>query len=259
MKTIVVANTKGGTGKTTTCLNLATELGLAGKKVLLIDLDPQSSLSKTILTEQALPDYKGIEDLMSAREKEPGEIITQTKIKGVSIIPSHAELGEIALKLVMNASFYVLKDVIRKITSTGSATGGFDYLILDTQPSKNILMLNAFSAVTHVVIPTNPGVYPLMDIVELEETIKSTALNSNPNLQIAGVLVTMMQRATIYRQLENDLREYFGDKVFKATISRLVKSEESAVEGIGVSGLDPACKLALQYRAFTQELLHRLV
>ena len=85
-------------------------------------------------------------------------------------------------------------------------------------------MLNAFTGSDFVLIPTNPSVYPLMDIVELEETIKTTAGNSNPNLSILGVLITMIQRATVYKQLENDLREYFKDKVFKTTISRAAKS-----------------------------------
>jgi chromosome partitioning protein len=248
---ITIGNTKGGTGKTTTTLNLSTELGLAGYKVLIIDFDPQATLGKAILSEQALPEFKGIEELLNSPTLNPTDFITETKIDNVSIIPCHPELGDLALKLVMKASFYSLKDVLRKIEN-------FDFIILDTQPSKNILMLNAFTASDFVLIPTNPGVYPLMDILELEETITSTALNSNPNLQVLGVLITMVQRATIYKQLEDDLRDYFKEKVFKTTISRLVKSEESAVEGTGVSIIDPDCKLALQYKRLTSEILERL-
>jgi chromosome partitioning protein len=251
MKTITIGNTKGGTAKTTTSLNMATELGLLGHKTLLIDFDPQASLGKAVKGEQELSGFKGIEELLTNQLLNPADFITATKINNVYIIPCHAELGETALKLVMKASFYSLKDVLRKIT-------GFDFVILDTQPSKNILMLNAFTASDYILIPTNPGVYPLMDILELEETIRSTAQNSNPNLQILGVLITMVQRGTIYKQLEEDLRDYFKDKVFKTTISRLVKSEESAVEGIGVSGIDPDCKLAHQYRALAVEILKRL-
>jgi chromosome partitioning protein len=251
MTIITIGNTKGGTAKTTTALNLGTELGLAGSKVLIIDFDPQSSLGKAVKGERELVNFKGIEELLNNPALNPADFITETKISNVSIIPCHAELGEIALKLVMKASFYSLKDVLRKII-------GFDFIILDTQPSKNILMLNAFTASDYILIPTNPGVYPLMDILELEETIKSTACNSNPNLQILGVLITMVQRGTIYKQLEDDLRDYFKEKVFKTTISRLVKSEESAVEGIGVSGIDPNCKLALQYKNLAGEILERL-
>jgi chromosome partitioning protein len=152
----------------------------------------------------------------------------------------------------MNAGFYALKEIIQRIK-------GFDFILIDTQPSKNILMLNAFISSNFVLIPTNPSVYPLMDIVELEEAIRQTSKNSNPELMIIGVLITMVQRATVYKQLENDLREYFGNKVFTTMISRTAKSEESAVEGIGVTAFDPQCKLAIEYKNFTAELLERLL
>ena len=249
---ITIANTKGGTAKTTTALNLATELSSINYKVLLIDLDPQASLSKATLGEENLGNFKGIEDLLSNGKLDPAEFITETKTKNVSIIPCHSELGEVSLKLLMNASFYALKDVLKKIND-------FDFILIDTQPSKNILMLNAFTGSDFVIIPTNPSVYPLMDIVELEETIKTTAGNSNPGLEILGVLITMVQRGTVYKQLEADLREYFKTKVFNTTISRAVKSEESAVEGVGVSELDPKCKLSQEYKNLTLEILERLL
>ena len=279
--TITIANTKGGTAKTTTALNLATELSKLGYSVLLIDLDPQGSLSKAMLGEHELSNYRGIEELLvtgaihrasDSSMASIAEYITPTKIAHVAIIPCHAELGEVAVKLLMNAAFFALKDVIRNITNDISlnqqlATSNSkplshnpepEFIIIDTQPAKNILMLNAFAASDYVLIPTNPSVYPLMDIVELEATIKATMANSNPNLAILGVLITMVQRATVYKQLEHDLREYFEDKVFATTISRAAKSEESAVEGVGVSALDPKCKLSQEYRALALEILERL-
>ena len=279
--TITIANTKGGTAKTTTALNLATELSKLGYSVLLIDFDPQGSLSKAMLGEHELSNYRGIEELLvtgaihrasDSSMVSIAEYITPTKIAHVAIIPCHAELGEVAVKLLMNAAFFALKDVIRNITNDISlnqqlATSNSkllshnpepEFIIIDTQPAKNILMLNAFAASDYVLIPTNPSVYPLMDIVELEATIKATMANSNPNLAILGVLITMVQRATVYKQLEHDLREYFGDKVFATTISRAAKSEESAVEGVGVSALDPKCKLSQEYRTLALEILERL-
>jgi chromosome partitioning protein len=216
LKIITISNTKGGTGKTTTALNLSTELSDQNHQVLLIDLDPQASLSKAMLGENELPEHRGIEDLLNNSRLDISAFITATKIKNVSIIPCHSELGEVSLKLLMSASFYNLKDIIRNIANNNS----FDFILIDTQPSKNILMLNAFTCSDYIIIPTNPSVYPLMDIVDLEATIKATSGNSNPNLQILGVLITMVQRATVYRQLESDLREYFKDKVFDTTISR---------------------------------------
>lgn len=253
--TITIANTKGGTAKTTTALNLSTEFAGRGYRTLVIDLDPQGSLSKAMLGKNELSQYQGIEELLTGAESKVYEYITPTKISNVSIIPCHAELGEAAVKLLMTASFFGLKDILRKIAMIENA---FDFILIDTQPSKNILMLNAFSAGDYVLIPTNPGVYPLMDIVELEETIHTTALNSNPNLKILGVLIAMVQKAIVYRQLEEDLRGYFKEKVFTTTISRTVRSEESAVEGIGVRELDSKCKLAEEYRELTSEILERL-
>src|SRR4030042_6038401 len=249
---ITIANTKGGTGKTTTALNLATELSKVGKKTMLVDLDPQASLSKAILGEEELLNFTGVEELLVNPKLDPNVFISETKIKNVSIIPCHSELNEVSLRLLMNASFFSLKDVLKKIDTT------FDLILIDTQPAKNILMLNAFTASDYVLIPTNPSVYPLMDIVELEHTIKSASINSNPDLKILGVLITMVQRATVYKQLEKDLRKYFKDKVFDTTITRMAKSEESAVEGVGVSELDPKCKLSQEYKALTEEILRRL-
>jgi chromosome partitioning protein len=248
---ITIANTKGGTGKTTTCLNLATELSKLNKKTLLVDLDPQASLSKATLGEENLMNFTGVEELLVNPKLDPNDFISETKIKNVSIIPCHSELNEVSLRLLMNASFFSLKDVLNEIKD-------FEFILIDTQPAKNILMLNAFAGSDYVLIPTNPSVYPLMDIVELEQTIKSSSINSNPDLKILGVLITMVQRATVYKQLESDLRKYFKDKVFNTTITRMAKSEESAVEGVGVSELDPKCKLSQEYKALCVEILRRL-
>ena len=114
---ITIANTKGGTGKTTTCLNLATELSKVNKKTLVIDFDPQGSLGKAMLGEKELLNYTGIEELLSISKLDTLDFITETKIKNVSIIPCHSELNEVSLRLLMNASFFSLKDVLNEIAS----------------------------------------------------------------------------------------------------------------------------------------------
>jgi hypothetical protein len=109
---VTIANTKGGTAKTTTALNLATELSKLRFSVLLIDLDPQGSLSKAMLGERELAQYQGIEDLLGNSKLHPAEYITPTKVSNVSILPCHSELNEVAVKLLMNASFFGLKDLV---------------------------------------------------------------------------------------------------------------------------------------------------
>src|SRR4030042_551901 len=125
---ITIANTKGGTGKTTTCLNLATELSKLDKKTLLVDLDPQASLSKAILGEEELLNFTGVEEFLVNPKLEPNDFISETKIKNVSIIPCHSELDEVAVRLLMRASFFSLKEVLSVIKD-------FDFILIDTQPS----------------------------------------------------------------------------------------------------------------------------
>ena len=115
MTKITISNTKGGTGKTTTALNLATELSNLGHSVLLIDLDPQGSLSKSLLGEKESSRFRGIEDLLTFPRLEIKAFITKTKLKDVYIIPSHSELSETAIKLLMSAGFFALKDVIERL------------------------------------------------------------------------------------------------------------------------------------------------
>ena len=114
---ITIANTKGGTGKTTTALNLATELSKVNKKTLVIDFDPQGSLGKAILGEENLMNFTGIEEFLVNPKLDPNDFISETKIKNVSIIPCHSELNEVSLRLLMNASFFSLKDVLNEIAS----------------------------------------------------------------------------------------------------------------------------------------------
>jgi chromosome partitioning protein len=252
-KVVVFANQKGGVGKTSSAINNGFELATRGFNTLLVDLDPQASLSKNLLGEDELPHYKGIEGCFLSGLATPAECIVMTKHKKLDVLPCHNELASVSAKILLDsASFFALREIIEKIT-------GYDFILIDTPPSLGILTLNSFIAADHLVIPIAPAVYSLLAVNDLLQSIEKTKKNLNPALSILGVVVMMIdRRATLYCQIEEQVRGFFGSKVFDAVISRTVKSEEAVTEGVGVGSLAPDSKIAGEYRALVDELLARL-
>jgi chromosome partitioning protein len=262
-KTIVAAsvNQKGGVGKTSLTLNLGFELARTGLRILLIDLDPQASFSKNLIGEDELPNRKGIEELFLSDKTQPSECIVSLKQENLFILPCHNELASVGAKILLDSSsFFALREIIEKIdASTKLSTGGFDFILIDTPPSLGILTLNSFIAAEHLVIPIAPAVYSLLAVNDLLQSIEKTKKNLNKTLDILGVVVMMIdRRAALYCQIEDQVRGFFGSKVFDSVISRTVKSEEAVTEGVGVGSLAPDSKIAGEYRALVNELLARL-
>jgi chromosome partitioning protein len=253
MKIISDINQKGGVGKTSLTINLGFELSKRGYKTLLIDLDPQASLSKNLIGEDELPNHKGIEELFLSDKTAPSECIVAVKQENLYILPCHNELASVSAKILLDSSsFFALKEILEKIT-------GFDFVLIDTPPSLGILTLNSFIASEHLVIPIAPAVYSLLAVNDLLQSIEKTKKNLNKNLDILGVVVMMIdRRAALYCQIEDQVRGFFGSKVFDSVISRTVKSEEAVTEGVGVVSLAPDSKIAGEYRSLTGELLSRL-
>jgi chromosome partitioning protein len=270
MKIIAAVNQKGGVGKTSLTLNLGFELARTGFKILLIDLDPQASLSKNLIGEDELPNRKGIEELFLSDKTKPDECIVSLKhalpsatstlhprasvvLDNLFILPCHNELASVSAKILLDSSsFFALKEIFEKIS-------GFDFILIDTPPSLGILTLNSFIASEHLVIPIAPAVYSLLAVNDLLQSIEKTRKNLNRNLEILGVVVMMIdRRAALYCQIEDQVRSFFGSKVFESVISRTVKSEEAVTEGVGVGTLAPDSKIAGEYRALSGELLSRL-
>jgi len=254
---IVFSNQKGGVGKTTLTLNIGYELSKMGHKVILIDLDPQASLSKNLLGENELAKYKGIEELFLNDKLNPYDFIVETKIKNLHILPCHNELSSVSAKILLDStSFFALKDIIGKIDD---ADGRSDFCLIDTPPSLGILTLNSFIASQKLIVPISPAIYSMLGVNDLLQSVEKAKKNLNPNLEILGVCLTMMdRRANLYLQIEKEVREFFSDKVFETTTSRTVKNEIAIVEGVGVSGIDETCKLACEYKSLTLEILARL-
>jgi chromosome partitioning protein len=253
MKIVAAVNQKGGVGKTSLTLNLGFELSKAGYKILIIDLDPQASLSKNLIGEDELPNRKGIEELFLSDKTAPSASIVSLKPKNLFLLPCHNELASVSAKILLDSSsFFALREILEKIE-------GFDLVLIDTPPSLGILTLNSFIAAEHLVIPIAPAVYSLLAVNDLLQSIEKTKKNLNPALSILGVVVMMIdRRAALYFQIEEQVRGFFGSKVFDSVISRTVKSEEAVTEGVGVGTLAPDSKIAGEYRALVNELLSRL-
>ena len=253
MKIIASVNQKGGVGKTSLTLNLGFELARLGYKILLIDLDPQASLSKNLIGEDELPNRKGVEECFLSDKTNPDECIVKHRQDNLFILPCHNELASVSAKILLDSSsFFAFKEIIEKIS-------GFDFILCDSPPSLGILTLNCFIAAEHLVIPIAPAVYSLLAVNDLLLSIEKTRKNLNRNLAILGVAVMMIdRRASLYCQIEDQVRGFFGTKVFDSVISRTVKSEEAVTEGIGVGTLAPDSKIAGEYRNLTAELLSRL-
>jgi chromosome partitioning protein len=249
---IALTNQKGGVGKTTLTLNIGYELAKQGFNVVACDLDPQASLSKNLLGEDELSKYKGIEDLFLNDKLTPDDYIVKTKIDNLSILPCRSELSSVSARILLDsASFFAVREILDKIE-------GYDFCLIDTPPSLGILTLNSFIASQKLIVPVSPAVYSMLGVNDLLQSIEKAKKNLNPHLEILGVCLTMMdRRANLYLQIEREVREFFGDKVFVTTTSRTVKNEEAIVEGVGVSGIDESCRLALEYKALTGEILSR--
>ena len=252
-KILTDANQKGGVGKTSITINTGFELARLGHNTLLIDVDPQASLSKNLIGEDELLSRKGIEEWFLSDKVQPDECIVATRHANLSVLPCHNELASVSAKILLDSSsFFALKEIFEKID-------GFDFILIDTPPSLGILTLNSFIAAEHLVIPIAPAVYSLLAVNDLLQSIEKTRKNLNRNLEILGVAVMMIdRRASLYCQIEEQVRTFFGTKVFESVISRTVKSEEAVTEGIGVGSLAPDSKIAGEYRNLTAEILSRL-
>ena len=244
---ITVANQKGGVGKTTTAVNLAHALSLAGYGVLVCDLDRQGNTTKTLTGDT---DFHGsIRDLL-LEDDPPSEYIAPGYL--VDIIPSSKDLPKVTWALSTDSS---LGYQMRLKNRLSQISDNYDFVIIDTGPSLDLLTVNALSSSDGVIIPLSPGGYELDGTQQLFETIRSVKQNFNPNLKILGILLTMTDHTKICRQVEATVRESMGDKVFETTIPLNVSVKEaSAATDTTLYHHAPHSKGAEAYALFTKEV-----
>ena len=247
-KIVSIANQKGGVGKTTTSINLSTILAKRGKKVLMIDADPQGNASSGVGVDKEVEE--SVYDILIG-DTEMENIVIKTNIKNLYVCPSNINLAgaEVELVSVMSRE-YRLKEKLDEIKEE------YDYIIIDCPPSLGLITLNAFTASDSVLIPVQCEYYALEGLGQLINTINLVKKHLNKNIDIEGALLTMYDaRTNLSNQVVKEVKKYFNDKVYKNVIPRNVKLSEAPSYGMPISVYDPRSKGAKSYEKFVKEFL----
>ena len=248
---MAIANQKGGVGKTTTAINLGTGLAAIGRRVLVVDLDPQGNASTGLGIDRTNRKVSSYDVLMG--EATVAEAQVETLIPGLSIIPSTVDLTGAELELInLPRRAYRLREALAK---TGDE---FDYVLIDSPPSLNLLTVNALVAAKSVVVPLQCEFFALEGLSMLMKTIERIRNSFNSDLEIQGIVLTMYdKRNNLSDQVAQDVRDYLGDKVYKTIIPRNVRVSEAPSHGKPALLYDHKCAGSVAYMQLASELLRR--
>lgn len=253
---IAMTNQKGGVGKTTTTINLGAALAEAGRKVLMVDMDPQGSLSIGLgVNPDDLGGAKTVYDMLMDSNTSPAtDVVMKTSIEGLDLLPANIQLSAAELRLAGEvAREYALDRAFESVRPF------YDYILIDCQPSLGLLTVNALTAADGVVIPMECEFFALRGVEMLRETITKVKERLNNRLTIDGVLPTMVDARTLHtRETIAAVLDAFGDSVFHTTISRTVKFPETTKSGVSIIEQAPNSSGAQNYRNLAWELVARL-
>ena len=251
MRRIVVANQKGGVAKTTSALNIAAYLAINGKRTLLIDLDPQANATSGLGIDKSQTE-KGIYSVLHEHIKLE-QAIVPTDVENLFIAPSNINLTGAEVELVnLMGREYRLKKALQETTAK------FDYVIFDCPPSLGLLTINGLAAANSIIIPIQCEYYALEGLGQLMKTVELIKENLNPGLEIEGVLMTLADfRTNLTKEVIEEVKKYFGDKVYKTIIPRTIKLTEAPGFGKPIALYDNDSVGARRYEEVTQEIIDR--
>jgi chromosome partitioning protein len=249
---IALCNQKGGVGKTTSTINLGAALAEVGRRVLLVDFDPQGALSVGLGVAPHQLDRTAYNLLMDAKVGVE-DVVLKTSVPGMDLLPSNIDLSAAEVQLVGEvAREQTLKRVL------APAAGEYDFILIDCQPSLGLLTVNALTAAHGVMIPLECEFFSLRGVALLIDTIDKVRERLNPNLRLEGILATMYDGRTLHgREVFARVVEAFGDKVYDTVISRTVRFPETTVAGEPITTWAPTSVGALAYRSLAREVLAR--
>jgi len=249
---VAVCNQKGGVGKTTTTINLGAALAENGRRVLLVDFDPQGALSVGLGIQPHELDAT-IYNLLMERSLTPQDVLFKTSVDGMDLLPSNIDLSGAEVQLVHEVGReFVLGRVLQPIVPD------YDVIMIDCQPSLGLLTVNALACSDGVIVPLECEYFALRGVALLMETIDKVQSRLSPKLAIDGLLATMYDSRTLHtREVLSGVVEGFGDKVFHTVISRTVRFPDATVAGEPITRFDPMSNGASSYRELAKEVLDR--
>jgi chromosome partitioning protein len=249
---IALCNQKGGVGKTTTAINLGAALAEFGRRVLLVDFDPQGALGAGVGVHPQSLEHT-IYDVMITGEVTAAEVIHSTSVPGMDLMPANIDLSGAELLLVSEVGReQSLMRALRPIRNE------YDVIIIDCQPSLGLLTVNALTASRWVIIPVECEYFSLRGVALLQDTVARIQERTNPDLEVLGVLATMFDRTLHAREVLGRLVEAFDDRVFHTVITRTVKFPETSVAGVPIMAYAPTSAAAKAYRTLAVEVLARI-
>ncbi len=255
-KIISVINQKGGVGKTTTVINLAAGLTMKGKKILVIDLDPQGNATTGLGLSNTTSSDQTIYDVLNGNKK-ISEVIQLTGFENLDLISSNVDLSGLEVETAGDTRrAFKLKDELTAILNNSDLS--YDYIIIDCPPSLSLLTVMALVASDALVVPLQTEFFALEGLTQLMKTIERIKSNLNPNLEIRGILLTMYdKRNKLSGEVETEARNYFKDKVYLTAVPRNVRLSEAPSHGVPVLIYDKSCPGSKAYFSFTEEFLNQ--